>query len=128
MASRELAKAGHIVYAGMRETKGRNALQAEEAAKFARQEEVDLRVIEMDVVSDESVESAIKRIIEEHGRLDVIVLGGFCCTGAGRCRSGRSSECYLPGLLISLTASAHSVSISIPCKTGPKLLMVLPIA
>jgi NAD(P)-dependent dehydrogenase (short-subunit alcohol dehydrogenase family) len=73
MASRELAKAGHIVYAGMRETEGRNATQVAAAAEFAEQENVDLRAIDMDVVSDESVEKAIERIITEHGRLDVVV-------------------------------------------------------
>ena len=37
LAARALARAGHIVYASMRETKGRNAPQVEEARKFAKE-------------------------------------------------------------------------------------------
>ena len=73
MASRELSKAGHIVYAGMRETSGRNVPQLLAAEKYAEKENVDLHTIDMDVVSDESVKAAIDRIIAEQRRLDVIV-------------------------------------------------------
>jgi NAD(P)-dependent dehydrogenase (short-subunit alcohol dehydrogenase family) len=73
MAAQKLAAAGHIVYAGMRESTGRNASQVAAAAEFAHQEDVDLRTIEMDVVSDDSVNTAINRIITECGRLDVVV-------------------------------------------------------
>jgi NADP-dependent 3-hydroxy acid dehydrogenase YdfG len=34
LTARALAKAGHTVYASMRETKGRNAAQVEAARKF----------------------------------------------------------------------------------------------
>ena len=43
LTARALAKAGHIVYASMRETTGRNASQVEPAAKFAKENNVDLR-------------------------------------------------------------------------------------
>src|SRR5213595_2994026 len=54
LTARALAKAGHIVYASMRETKGRNAPQVEEAKKFAKDNNVDLRTIELDVASQAS--------------------------------------------------------------------------
>lgn len=73
MSVKALAKAGHVVYAGMRETQGRNAPQAETVARFAVETGTDLRVIEMDVISDASVEAAVRRIIDENGRLDVVV-------------------------------------------------------
>ena len=73
LAARELAKAGHTVYASMRETKGRNATQVEAAKKFARENTVDLRTVELDVASQESVDAAIQQIVREGGRLDVVI-------------------------------------------------------
>src|SRR3984885_4444425 len=73
LAARELAKAGHTVYASMRETKGRNAPQVVEVQKFARDNSVDLRTVELDVASDTSVAAGIETVLSEHSRLDVVV-------------------------------------------------------
>ena len=73
LASRALASAGHIVYAGMRDTKGRNAPQVTLAQEYAAKNRVDLRTVELDVLSDKSVDAGIRGIIAENSRLDVIV-------------------------------------------------------
>jgi NAD(P)-dependent dehydrogenase (short-subunit alcohol dehydrogenase family) len=73
LAARALAKAGHTVYASMRETTGRNAPQVEAAKKFAADNKVDLRTIELDVASQQSADAAIHKIVAEHGRLDVVI-------------------------------------------------------
>src|SRR5258705_7228948 len=73
LTARALAKAGHTVYAGMRDTTGRNARQVEEAKKFAKDSKVDLRTIELDVASQASVDSAIQMIVGENKRLDVVI-------------------------------------------------------
>ena len=73
LAARALAHAGHTVYAGMRQTAGRNAPQVAEAARYAAEHKVDLRTVELDVASTESAEAGVARIIAEAGRLDVIV-------------------------------------------------------
>ncbi len=73
LAARALAKAGHIVYASMRETTGRNATQVEAAKQFAAENKVDLRAIELDVASQESVDAAIQDIVSENGHLDVVI-------------------------------------------------------
>lgn len=73
LTARALADAGHIVYAGMRETAGRNAPQVAKAAEYAAQHKVDLRTVELDVASDASVEAGIAAIIAEAGRLDVVM-------------------------------------------------------
>ncbi|MBY5773157.1 SDR family NAD(P)-dependent oxidoreductase [Rhizobium leguminosarum] len=70
LTARALAKAGHTVYAGMRATKRRNAPAVADAAEFARENNVDLRSVELDVAS---VEAGVARIIADAGRLDVIV-------------------------------------------------------
>jgi NAD(P)-dependent dehydrogenase (short-subunit alcohol dehydrogenase family) len=73
LTARALARAGHRVYAGMRETAGRNAPQVAEAARYAAEHGVDLRTVEMDVTSTPSVEAGIARIVAEAGRLDVVI-------------------------------------------------------
>lgn len=73
MTARALARAGHVVYATMRETAGRNAPRVAEVADWARSEGLDLRTAELDVQSEDSAEGAIARILNEAGRPDVIV-------------------------------------------------------
>src|SRR3954467_6447902 len=57
----------------MRGTTGRNAPQVEAAARFAKENNVDLRAIELDVASQSSTDAAIERIVSEQNRLDVVV-------------------------------------------------------
>lgn len=73
LTARALAKAGHIVYATMRETTGRNAPQVAAAAQFAAENKVDLRSAEMDVASDASVNAGIAHILAEAGRIDTVI-------------------------------------------------------
>jgi NAD(P)-dependent dehydrogenase (short-subunit alcohol dehydrogenase family) len=73
MMARDLAKAGHVVYASMRDTQGHNADQVSAAKQFADENHVDLRTIELDVASQESVDKAIAQIVAENGRLDVVI-------------------------------------------------------
>jgi NAD(P)-dependent dehydrogenase (short-subunit alcohol dehydrogenase family) len=73
LAARALARAGHTVYASMRETTGRNAPQVEAARAYAAENGVDLRTVELDVASQPSVDAAIARIVAENGRLDVVI-------------------------------------------------------
>ena len=73
LTARALAKAGHCVYASMRDTATRNAPQVEAAARFAKENNVDLRTVELDVASQESANAAIDTIVSEHKRLDVVI-------------------------------------------------------
>lgn len=73
LTARALADAGHTVYAGMRETTGRNAPQVRAAADHAHEHDVDLRSIELDVNSQDSVDTAVARIEAAHGRIDVLI-------------------------------------------------------
>jgi NAD(P)-dependent dehydrogenase (short-subunit alcohol dehydrogenase family) len=45
----------------------------EEAKKFAKDNKVDLRAIELDVASQASVDAAIQKIVGENKRLDVVI-------------------------------------------------------
>ncbi|SDX16284.1 SDR family NAD(P)-dependent oxidoreductase [Lysobacter enzymogenes] len=73
LAARALARAGHTVYASMRQTAGRNAAQVAAAADYAREHRVDLRTLELDIASQASADAAVAAVIAAHGRLDVLV-------------------------------------------------------
>jgi NAD(P)-dependent dehydrogenase (short-subunit alcohol dehydrogenase family) len=73
LAARSLARAGHTVYASMRDLAGRNAAAARAAADHADKERVALRTVELDVGAQASVDAAIAQVIAAEGRLDVVV-------------------------------------------------------
>jgi NAD(P)-dependent dehydrogenase (short-subunit alcohol dehydrogenase family) len=70
LTAEALARAGHTVYASMRDVAGRNARNA---AAIAAIPGSDIRPIELDVRSDSSAEAAVAKIIAESGRIDVLV-------------------------------------------------------
>ena len=70
---RELADAGHTVYAGIRSLDSRNRKAGDAATSYARAHGVELRPVELDVSDQPSVDAAIARILDETGRLDVVV-------------------------------------------------------
>lgn len=73
LTARALAVAGHRVYAGMRETAGRNAPQVASLTAFAKDHACDLRWAEMDVASQASVDAAIEKILDENRHVDVLI-------------------------------------------------------
>jgi NAD(P)-dependent dehydrogenase (short-subunit alcohol dehydrogenase family) len=73
LSARALADAGHTVYAGMRGVASRNAEQAAAAAEYASEHNVDLRTVELDISSQDSADRAVATILEQTGRLDVVI-------------------------------------------------------
>ena len=73
MTVRRLADAGHRVYAGMRDSTGRNAPAAEDARSYARSHGVDLRPLELDLSVQPSVDAGVAAVLEESGQVDVVV-------------------------------------------------------
>jgi len=64
-----LASQGHTVYATMRDPQGRNA----DHARDLRGHDGDIRVIELDVLSQESADTAVRTVLGETGGIDVLV-------------------------------------------------------
>ena len=63
-----LARAGHNVIATMRNPEGANELK-----KLIAEGKLPVTIAELDVDNDASVEDAIKKVLAEHGRIDVLV-------------------------------------------------------
>ncbi|AJY77549.1 oxidoreductase [Paenibacillus beijingensis] len=73
LSAKSLAAKGHTVYASMRDIGGRNARKAEELCDYAEAHGYTLRPIELDVLSQTSADQAVRTIVEEQGRLDVVM-------------------------------------------------------
>ena len=63
-----LAREGYFTYATMRDLKKEETIK-----KIAAEENLPLKVIELDVDNDDSVQNAVETIIEEKQRIDVLV-------------------------------------------------------
>ncbi|WP_316504514.1 SDR family oxidoreductase [Nitrosopumilus sp.] len=74
-----LARDGHYTFASMRDMKKAGDLET-----AAQRENLPIDIIELDVDKEESIISAVKKIISDKGRLDVLVnnagYGQFGCT------------------------------------------------
>lgn len=77
LAAKACAAAGHSVYATMRDTTSRNADKAKTLAQ-----EVNIRVLEVDVTDGRAVSGAISTVVKTHGKIDVLVNNaGLYATG-----------------------------------------------
>ncbi len=63
-----LARNGYFTYATMR-----NIQKSKEIERIAQQENLPIRIVEMDVNNDNSVKTTIEKIISERNRIDILV-------------------------------------------------------
>jgi len=68
-----MARRGYRVFATMRDSAGRNRPHRDTLESLAKQENLPLRVLEMDVTNDDSVSSAIGEALNSAERIDVVV-------------------------------------------------------
>lgn len=73
LASLSLAAAGHTVYATMRDPEGRNLARAEQLREQAKDATGVILVAELDILSEESAARAVRRVVEEQDRIEVVV-------------------------------------------------------
>lgn len=73
MAAVSLAKKGYKVWATMRNSETKNRSKKLELENMATTERHQLKVIDLDVTSDASVEQAIKAVVLEDGKIDVLI-------------------------------------------------------
>jgi NAD(P)-dependent dehydrogenase (short-subunit alcohol dehydrogenase family) len=68
-----IARAGHHVYASMRNSAGKNREAAEELLELGRSEKLGIEVIDLDVTMPKSVESAIENLKVTGKNVDVLI-------------------------------------------------------
>jgi NAD(P)-dependent dehydrogenase (short-subunit alcohol dehydrogenase family) len=73
MIAEALGRSDHTVYATMRDTGGRNAGQAQAYTELSRTAGIDLRPLEMDVQDQDSVDTAVGRVLADSAGIDVLV-------------------------------------------------------
>lgn len=73
IVSEQLGRAGDRVYATMRAVDGKNSAVAAELRGLVQSAGIDLRVLELDVTSDASVEAAAESVIMESGAPNVVI-------------------------------------------------------
>ena len=73
LSALSLAAAGHTVYASMRGVIAKNSAKARELRDWSFARGLDLRVVELDVLSQDSADAAVATIVAEQGRLDVVM-------------------------------------------------------
>ena len=73
LTARQLARAGHTVYASMIAPDGQDAAAADEVREFAAEHRVELRTVALEVTSQSSVDLAVQTVLDQEGRLDVLV-------------------------------------------------------
>ena len=73
LTTETLARAGHTVYATMRAIDAHNRAAAEYLQQLAREEDLHIRTLEMDVQDSKSVRRAVDQTLQESSRLDVVV-------------------------------------------------------
>ncbi len=74
LTARALAKAGHIVYAGLWSPDGNTRPFEDLAESFAKENDVDLRTVQLDVISESSINAAVALIMKApEARLDTLI-------------------------------------------------------
>ncbi len=72
-AAQRLARRGHHVIATMRESRGRNGESRASLERIAADENLALKVLELDVTDEPSVTAAVDAAIRDAGRIDVVI-------------------------------------------------------
>jgi NAD(P)-dependent dehydrogenase (short-subunit alcohol dehydrogenase family) len=72
-AAQRLARRGHHVIATMRDSSGRNAGARASLERLAKDEDLALTVLELDVTNEDSVTEAVDAAVREAGRIDVVI-------------------------------------------------------
>ncbi len=76
-----LARAGHTVFASMRNLEGKNRVHAEALRQLTATKELEITPVELDVTSDASVDQAIAAVLRTSSRIDVLVNNAGVASG-----------------------------------------------
>ena len=121
-----MAKAGYIVVATMRNTGSKNKISAEDLIQWAKNEEVELSVMELDVTSDTQVEKVINEILAVEGRIDILVNNaGIAAMGYGETYSNRQLQQLFD---VNVIGSNRLIKNSVPVMRRQKSGLIIQIS
>ncbi len=121
-SAKYLAGKGHHIYATMRSINGKNALPTSELRGFAKDNNHNIEVIEMDVTSDESVKSAVKQIS------DIDVLINNAGIGFGGAVEAFSSQEVLNQLDLNIVGTIRAAKAVLPQMRAQKSGLIIQVS
>jgi len=117
-----LAEKGHSVYATMRNVNGKNGKTASELRNFAKEGNLSITVLEMDVTSDESVKAAADQI----SQIDVLINNAGLGYG-GPVESFSSSE-VLAQLDLNIVGTIRTAKAILPKMRAQKSGLIIQVS
>jgi len=73
LTAQTLIRQGYAVYAGVRDPNGRSLARREALEQHAKEHGGYVRVVDMDIHSEESCQSAVDQVVSDHGHLDIVI-------------------------------------------------------
>jgi NAD(P)-dependent dehydrogenase (short-subunit alcohol dehydrogenase family) len=99
-----LARAGHNVFASMRDLQGKHRGHAKELRQQG------IAVVELDVSNDESVDDAVKEVLARYGRIDVLVNNaGIASAGVTEAFTADQAKLILNANVVGLLRTSRAV-------------------
>ncbi|MDB4286156.1 SDR family oxidoreductase [bacterium] len=121
-SAKYLAKKGHHVYATMRNVKGKNAASAAALRDFAKDNDLSIEVLEMDVTSDESVNAAAAQI----SKVDVLINNAGL--GYGGPIESFSSQQVLDQLDLNIVGTIRTAKAVLPMMRAQKSGLIIQVS
>lgn len=121
-AAKHLAGKGHYVYATMRNVNGKNSVAARDLKNFAATNNCNISVVEMDVVSDESVKNAMNHIS------DVDVLINNAGMGFGGAVEAFTSDQCLAQLDLNIVGTIRTSKAVLPSMRAKKSGLIIQVS
>ena len=121
-SAKYLAEKGHHVYASMRNTKGKNLEAANKLGAFASEMNVKLEVIDLDVLSDDSVNSAVSKI----DTIDVLINNAG--VGFGGPMEAFSSDAFLSQLDLNIVGTLRTSKAVLPGMRANKSGLIIQVS
>lgn len=73
LTAKSLIREGYAVYAGVRDPQGRSAARRADLEAFAREHDGFVKVVDLDIHSQESCDAAVDQVLTGHAALDVVI-------------------------------------------------------
>jgi short-subunit dehydrogenase len=121
-SAKYLAGKGHSVYATMRKVNGKNEKSASQLKNFAEDQNLNIKVLEMDVTSDESVNAAVAQI----SKVDVLINNAGL--GYGGPIESFSSKEVLDQLDLNIVGTIRTAKAVLPIMRAQKSGLIIQVS